>query len=78
MKTLPVDLTVGDLVKELQKYDPSCRVLVVKSWTFNRSHKYSQNRVIETHQVQNIVLLEVAGYAHQRHKREKHPLDDVT
>lgn len=61
MELLPVDLTVGGLIKELQKYDPAYRVQVVKSWSFNRSHKYVRNRIIEVHQKENMVTLEITG-----------------
>jgi hypothetical protein len=74
---LPVDLTVEGLIEELKKYDPKCRVLVVKSWSFNKSHKYSQNRIIETHQVQDLVILELAGYAHRAYRKAKDPLDEL-
>lgn len=61
MQTLPPNMTVAELIEELKRHDPTCRVRVVKSWTFNKSHKISRNWIVETHQADDEVILEIVG-----------------
>ena len=72
-----MDLTVGELIEELKRYDPACCVHTVKSWTFNKGHKFIANRIVKVHQVEDRVVLELAGYVQRTHRKTKDPLDDL-